>query len=459
MAGATRLARVREGLRLELRPMVALAWPVVAAELGWMAMGLVDTMMVGRVGAEAIGAVSVGANLFFTVAIFGIGMLLGLDYMVARAFGAGRAEDMHRALVHGIALATGLAIALTGLIFAGIPYLPLLGMQESVVRAAEPYLRAVTWSMWPLLLYSALRQYLQAMGLVKPVMVAFISANLINVVADWALVFGHLGLPALGAEGAGWATTISRLYMALVLLWFTLRHDRRSGGALRRTPVHLEWARLAELVRLGVPAALQRVLEVGVFAAATVLAGRLDAAALAAHQIALSLASFTFMVPLGVSGAAAVRVGQALGRGERAAAARAGWTALLLGALFMLGAGLTFIGAPRVMVRIFTSAPAVIDIGVSLLAVAALFQLFDGLQVVANGALRGLGDTRTPMIANLLGHWLLGLPVGYALCFWWGLGVVGLWVGLSVGLIAVALALVRIWGWRMAENSPPPLNR
>ena len=441
------MSSVANSLRGELRPMLALAVPVAAAELGWMAMGLVDTMMVGRVGAEAIGAVSIGSHLYFAVAITGIGMLLGLDYLVAYAQGADRPEDGRRALVQGLYLATAVSIVLTGVLLVLEANLDRLGLEPAVAAATPPYMRALTWSLWPLLLFAALRRYLQALGRVRPVMIALISANLINAAADWLLVFGHWGAPRLGAEGAGWATCASRVYLLLYLAVAVVQVERRAGRGwpqrLRPDP-----ALLGKLVRLGLPASTQMLLECGVFATATVLAGGLAANALAAHQIALSAAAFTFMVPLGISAAAAVRVGHAIGRRQPLAARQAGWTALLLGGVFMSAAAVVFVVAPRPVMRVFTDAPEVIAIGATLLAVAAAFQLFDGLQVVATGVLRGVGDTRTPLLANLGGHWLLGLPIGALLCYRVGWGVVGLWIGLCIGLIAVAVALIGVWARR-----------
>lgn len=424
--------------------MLQLAWPVAIAELGWMGMSLVDTMMVGRVGAIALGAVSIGSHLFFAVAIFGMGMLLGLDYTVALAVGGGAMQEARRALVHGIYLSLPLAAGLIVVLLALTQQLERLGIQPEVARATAPYLYALTWSLPPLLLFAALRRYLQALGKVRAVMAALLTANAINALACWVLIFGHAGAPALGAEGAGWATCISRVYLLVFLLAYAAWHEQRSGRGLA-LPWRAEARRLHHLARLGLPAALQMLLEVGVFATATVLAGRLSADALAAHQVALSAAAFNFMVPLGISSAASVRVGRAIGRVDPSGAARARWTAVLLGALFMSGAALVFFAAPAAVIRIFTDDAAVIATGAALLVVAAVFQLFDGVQVVVTGALRGSGDTRTPMLANLIGHWVLGLPIGYALCFWLDRGVVGLWIGLCTGLVSVALALIVVW--------------
>jgi MATE family multidrug resistance protein len=323
------------------------------------------------------------------------------------------------------------------------------GLNPAVLQLLGPYLSVLTWSVLPLLLYASFRRYLQGMGLVRPVMFALFAANVVNLVVNWLLIFGRLGAPALGVRGAAWATVISRIGMAGMLLAVILERERGRRPGLFATPLRVELARMRRLVSLGLPAASQVTLEVGVFAAATALAGRLAPAALAAHQIAISIASFTFMVPLGVASAGAVRVGQALGRRDPAAAARAGWTALLFGTFFMGCAAAAFVLVPRLLIGAFTPDAAVIEIGVSLLLVGAIFQLFDGVQGVATGVLRGAGDTRTPMLWNLAAHWFIGLPLGYSLCFTAGYGVVGLWWGLSTGLIICGIALLAVWSRRV----------
>ena len=444
-------------VRREVKPMITLVVPVVVAELGWIAMGIVDIGMVGRLGAEAIGAVGVGSMLFMTLGVFGIGLLPGLDTLVSQAFGAEKLEDCHRWLVHGLVLSIALAIPMTLLARMGAASLHVWGFDPEVLRLTIPYLEVVAWSALPLLLYATFRRYLQSMSVVLPVMFALVSANLINVLANWILIFGHLGAPALGVNGAGWATCISRAYMATVLLATILYRNARDRSGLWSVPLKLDLARMRRLIGLGFPAAIQVTLEVGVFAAVTALAGRLAPAALAAHQVALNVASVTFMVPLGVASAGAVRVGQAVGRRDAAGASQAGWAALLLGVLFMGCAALVFLALPEPILRLFTSEPAVVATGVSLLLIAACFQLFDGVQGVATGLLRGLGDTRTPMIWNLAGHWCLGLPMGYVLCFVVGWGVIGLWIGLSAGLILVGLVLLVAWV-RRARDLPAALG-
>ena len=448
-------------LRDEFRPMFALALPVVLAEMGWMVMGMVDALMVGRLSPEAIGAVGLGSAVFMGVSIFAMGLLLGLDTLVSQAFGADDVDACHRWLIHGVVLAVVLSVPITGLLLWIARGLDTWGLDPAVLALTRPYLEIVSWSVLPLLLYAAFRRYLQGMSIVRPVMLALLAANIVNVLVNWLLIFGKLGAPALGVPGAAWATVLSRVAMAGFLLATILYRERRA----RRTAPHvgsgvfhslaLEGAWFRRLLALGTPAATQLTLEVGAFAAATALAGRLAPASLAAHQIAINYAAFSFMVPLGLSAAGAVRVGQAVGRRNSAAAARAGWTALLFAVLFMSAAAAIFFAMPRLLLRAFTDDVGVLDVGVTLLFVAAIFQLFDGVQVVATGALRGLGETRAPMLWNLGGHWFIGLPLGYWLCFVMGFGVTGLWWGLSVGLVICAVALAATWMRRIHQLKVP----
>ncbi len=429
--------------------MLRLALPVVVAELGWMAMSVVDTMMVGRISAEAIGAVSLGSVLFYAIGVFGTGMLLGLDTLVPQAFGAGDLEDCHRWLVHSAYGVLVLGPALMVPMFLLLPRLPSFGIAPEIVALTDPYTRALLWSTLPLLLFMALRHYLQGINVVRPIMFVLLTANIVNAFANWILIFGNWGSPAFGVAGAGWASCASRAYMCVALLAVALLHARKGRTGLFHASLRFESWRIRRLADLSFPAAIQRGLEIGVFAAATAFIGTLGAVALASHQVALQAASVSFMVPLGISSAAAVRVGQGIGRRDPKSAHEAGWTALALGGGFMALAGLCFVAFPHGIIRIFTTDHDVLTRGVALLYVAALFQLFDGLQVVATGALRGSGDTRTAMIANLIGHWGVGLPVGWWLCFGLGWGAVGIWLGLSVGLISVGAYLVYVWSTRL----------
>ena len=427
--------------------MLRLGAPLVLAELGWMAMGVVDTMFVGRVGAEAIGAVGLGTMVFYGIAVCSGGLLFGLDTFVAQAFGAGDGEDCHRSLVSGVWMAALMIPLVMGGVWVLEGILPSLGVNQTVMRATRPYLHALIWSAPPLLIYFALRRYLQALHIARPVMITLLTANLVNLAGNWILVLGHLGAPRLGAEGAGWATCFSRMYMAAALAYVLWKHDPEVLRMSWRPQV----ARMWTLLRLGAPAAGQMAVEIGVFATVTVLVSKLNATALAGHQIALTTVSTTFMMPLGVSSAAAVRVGFALGRGDRHAAARAGWTALGLGAAVMSAAAIVLLAVPEWIASLFTPDAAVISMAATILRVAAFFQLFDGLQIVVTGSLRGAGDTRTPMVCHFLGYWVIGLPLGAMLCFGRGLGAPGLWIGLSAGLIAIGVVLTAFW-WRTARE-------
>jgi multidrug resistance protein, MATE family len=301
------------------------------------------------------------------------------------------------------------------------------------------------WSAPPLLVFTVLRRYLQAMNIVRPILFAVVTANVVNVVANWALVFGHLGLPAMGVVGSAYATLAARVYMMAVLAVVVVGRERRRPSGLHDVPFAIDVARMWSLVRLGSPAALQLMLEVGVFAAASGLAAVISPAAVAAHQIVLNIASFFFMIPYGLSSAGAVRVGHAVGRGDPRGARRAGWAAIglsLVPAVVMSGA---FVIAPTIFLRIFTEDPAVLATGVTLLLFCAIFQPFDSVQSVATGALRGLGETRVPMIANLAGHWIIGLPLAYWLCFTRQWGVVGIWSGLTMGLVLIGTSLAVVW--------------
>ena len=435
-------------LRREFPPMLKLGAPLALAELGWMAMGLVDTVMAGPLGAAAVGAGALGAMVFYPVASCGVGALLGMDTLVSQSFGANDHEDCRRTLVSGVWLALGLSPVIAAVLWAMIPVVAAAGANPRVMVHLAPFVKALIPGVLPLFLFTAFRRYVQAVDIVKPVTFALISANLVNLFGDWALIYGHCGAPAMGLAGSGLSTSIARAYMAAVLLVAIVRHDRKSGELLRRVSWRPHLARIRRLVALGMPAAAQLLLEGAVFSIVSVLAARLDEASLAAHGVAVQVIATAYMVPLGISSAAAVRVGQAAGRKDRHGVAAAGWSALLLGALFMSAAGIALWTAPRAIVGIVIHDQAVIAAGVVLLRIAAFLELFDGLQVVGTGALRGLGDTRTPMLAHFAGYWLVGLPVACVLCFGLGWGVTGIWVGLCAALILIGAAVTLVWRHR-----------
>lgn len=430
--------------------MLRLAAPLALAELGWMAMGIVDTVMAGPLGSAAVGAGTLGNMVYYPVVVSGIGLLLGMDTLVAQSFGASDPRECRRTLIAGVWLGLLLTAPLMLLIWASIPMLAAAGANPRVMQHGAPYMIALLWSIPAMAVFTALRRYLQAVDIVKPVTFALVSANLVNLLGDWILMYGHWGAPRMGLAGSGWSTSISRVYMTAVLAAAVMWNERRSGNLL----FHLSWrpdfARVRQLLRLGLPAAGQIGFEGAIFGVVTILVARLDEVSLAAHSIAVLVISTTFMAPLGISSAAAVRVGQAVGRKDREGVARAGWMALLLSGLFMGSAGLLLLTAPHAVVRLFIREPAVVAAGALLLRIAAFFELFDGFQVVATGALRGVGDTRSPMLAHLAGYWGVGMPVACVLCFRYGWGAPGIWVGLCLAIILIGVALLAVWRKRAA---------
>ncbi len=425
--------------------MIVLAVPVVLSELGWMAQGIVDTIMVGKLGPAAIGAVSLGNAVYYTPSLFGIGLLLGLDTLVAQAYGRRDHDECHRWLAQGVYLACIVTPPIMLLLAAASFGFARFGITPAVAAPASTYLRLLNWGTLPLLLYGGTRRYLQGVGQVRVITVTYVLANLLNWAGNWILIYGKLGFPALGVNGSAISTCIARVAMAAALLGFAWRYERQRGHPLFRHWAGPSLQRLRQLVQLGAPAAGQILLEVGAWNLATFSAGYLTPVALATHSIALNYASLTYMVPLGVSAAAAVSVGHAVGAGDPHRARRAGWLALGLGTSFMLLAAVVFLVAPRPLIALYTRDPRVLAVGPSLLWIAAAFQIFDGVQTVCTGALRGLGETRMPMFANLIGYWVLGLPLGLALCFVLHWGIYGLWIGLTLALVFISLALLRRW--------------
>ncbi len=428
----------------EVRELAALAVPVAVVQMGLVAQGLVDTAMVGRVNPLELGAVTLGNLYFFSVSVFGMGLLLALDPIVSQAFGAEDDDRIELAVQRGVVLGACLAVVVSVLLALAGPALTALRQPPEVAPVAARYARTLIPGMLPFYGFVVFRQALQSVGRVAPVVWTIVLANLLNVAANWALVFGNLGAPALGAAGSGWATSISRWFMWISVLalgwpWLApyLRRVRRE--ILRPEP-------LGRMIRLGSPIGLQLFLEFGAFGAIGVAMGWMGTNAIAGHQIALNLAAFAFMIPLGVSQASAVLVGRAVGRGDPDQARRVAGGALLACCVAMAVTAGAFLGLPGPLARSFTTDVGVAAVAATLIPVAGMFQLFDGLQIVCAGALRGVADTLAPMLCNLAAFWLFGMPLSLWLGFVLDLGPVGLWWGLAGGLAAVsALLLGRLW--------------
>lgn len=437
----------RISLRVLLRPrredlasVARLAVPVVLVQVGLMAMGVADTLMVGRVSPEDLAAVALGNLYFFIVAVFGMGLLMALDPLVSQAMGAGDGEGVARAVQRGMVLALALGV------LAGFLLLPAWGLFELMRQPMEVIPRAAGYAWWsipgtiPFYAFVVLRQTLQGMSRVRPILWTIVAANALNILLNWILIWGNLGVPRLGAVGSAVATSISRWAMFLFLLVVAWRLVRDyllpiRPGILAREPFF-------RMVRLGAPVGIQFQLEYGAFAAIGLFAGWIGTHAMAAHQIALNLASFTFMVPLGVSAAAAVRVGQAVGSGEPEGARRAAGASILLGAGFMVSTAILFLLLPRFLGGFYTQDPTVLALAALLIPIAGFFQVVDGLQAVSVGVLRGIGDTQGPMWINIAGFWGIGVPLSLLLGFGLGWETVGLWWGIAIGLSGVALLLL-----------------
>ncbi len=426
----------------EVKAVVRLATPVVSVQVGLMLMGVVDSMMLGRLSGTALAASALGNSLLFGLIMFPMGILMALDPLIAQAHGAG---DEHRVGVRfqqGLVVAVVAAVPLSILMWDTAWLMRFLRQAPEIVEPAAAYLRWIVPGNLPFLLFVALRQTLQAMSVVRPAVIAIVAGNLVNVVANYALIFGHFGFPALGVVGSAWASSVSRLVMMLVLLQAAWPHLKRY---LVRLPRVWTWRGYSKILDIGVPVGWQTSLELWLFSAVALLIGSVGSRELAAHQIALNLASLAFMVPLGISGAAATRVGNAIGRGSMADARRSAAVSLAFGAAVMSLSGLLFYTAPHLLSRLYTDEADIIDLAVRLIPIAALFQVFDGLQVVGAGVLRGTADTRFAAVIALIGYWLLGLPLGAFLAFHQGYGPQGLWLGLSAGLASAAvLFLLRI---------------
>jgi MATE family multidrug resistance protein len=434
-----------ERKRSELHPLLSLAAPIAFSYMANAFMQLVDTYFVGKLGPEALGGVSLGSGLFSILMMIGIGVLLGLDYQISHAWGAKKFEDCQKFLVHGFYIAVLFGIPLAAILHLFSYHFGAFGIQASIAQPAGEYLRTLAVSIIPFLLFSACRQYLQATGKAGPILAIYIVANLINVLGNWVFIQGHWGSPAMGVAGSGVSTTLARTMMFAMILAYTLWRNHRQDFSMRRAGLRFQKTIAQNLLGLGLPASGQLILEIGVFVAATFLVGRLGPISLAAHQVVLMIAGFTFMMPMGISAAAAVVVGQALGSGDPEKAVRMGWKSITLGASVMAASALMLLIFNQTILGLFIETPSVLVIAKRLLLLATFFQIFDGIQVVATGALRGAANTRASMMANLFGHWIVGLPCGIVLCFVVGWGATGIWVGLTLGLATVSIILLRAW--------------
>jgi multidrug resistance protein, MATE family len=426
-------------LGVELRSVTALAVPVVLVQLGLMSMGVVDSIMVGHVSARVLASVALGNIYFFNVIVLSMGTLMALDPIVAQAVGAHDEVGVARGIQRGFLIAGLLSVFSALLMAPAASVLAVARQPAEIVPDAAAYVHLSIVGVFPFLGFVVIRQCLQAMGKLAPIVVTALGANILNAGLNWVFVFGHLGSPALGATGSAIATLLSRWAMfgtLLALAWRVLRPHVRP---LREDSFRV--GPLARMLAIGVPIGMQQFLEVGAFGAIGLLMGWFGTEQVAAHQIAIQLAALTFMVPLGVAIAGGVRVGHAIGARDPARARLAARVSFLCGVGFMTCTAVLFLTLPERLARLFSNDATVVDLAALLIPVAGVFQIFDGIQAVGAGVLRGIGDTRAPLIAMLTGYWAIGLPTSVYLGFRTSAGPVGLWWGFVAGLGSVALFL------------------
>ena len=438
----------------ELKQTLALAGPVVAAQLGQMSMGFIDTVMVGRLGREALAGVALGNTTFFFCLIVCTGVVQAVGPMVSQAYGSGDRAPIERSVRQGIWLGVLLAIPAVVLLWNIAPVLHALGQDPAAVEQAQGYLRAIVGGFLPALWFMALRSFVEGLSRPLPVTIITLVGVALNVAANYVLMFGAGGLPAMGLVGTGWASTIVFWFLFGALALFVTQvkpfANYRIFAGLR-TP---DLTYFRELVRIGWPMGVSSGIESGLFMMTALMVGTLGATPLAAHQIAVQCAAFTFMVPVGVGIAGSVRVGQAAGRGAPGGIRRAGYASIALASAFMLVAATLFWTVPNFIVSLYIDPEAagnaeVATLAAALLGVAAVFQVFDGIQVAAAGALRGLKDTRAPMVIALISYWGIGLTIGYLWGLRWDGGAASLWWGLVVGLAVASVLLVARFRWRV----------
>lgn len=427
---------------IEARRLSALALPVIGTQLGTMAMGVVDTLMVARLGKHELDAAALGNVWVFGTMVVLMGFVFGLDPIVSQASGARNADRLRRALTSGVAVALLTSIPMMVIWSQTYRVLVLVGQDPDLAIDAHYYALAQIPSAAPYLLFMALRQHLQGRAVVKPALWSVLIANAFNAVVNYALIFGHFGFPQLGLFGAGIATALVRIALLLALIGWAVGFKLYEKDDLRFQPEGLRWSAVWEVLRYGIPVGLMYGFEVWGFQVATLLSGGLGKNQLAAHTIVLNVAALTFMVPLGIGLGATTRIGNLIGAGKHERAQRASWVALFMGGGVMAVFGVLLIVLRRFIPMAYAADESVTALCLAIIPVAAAFQLFDGLQVVGGGVLRGMGRTLPAALFNLVGYYLLGLPLGYWLAYEHGMGLTGIWWGLAVGLLTVATCQV-----------------
>lgn len=425
-----------------------LAYPVIIGQLGIIMMGVVDSMMVGQLGPIPLAAASLGNSLIFIILIIGIGSSIVVSPLVAILVGAKRYDECGIYFRQSLFVNILMSFMMIMIILVGVNFIYLLNQPDEIIELTITYMVIVGLSAFPLMIYQTYKQFIEGLSVMKPAMVISLLANIINAFANWILIFGKFGFPELGIAGAAWATFASRVFMAFAMMFYVMINSRFKQYDVNFHFRGLDFKVIKKIVSLGLPSGFQYFFEVGAFSFAVIMIGWIGANELAAHQIAINLASISFMAVLGISQAASIRVGNAMGEQSIYKIRKAGFTGIFLGASTMFLAGVTFIILNEFLPKLYISDKNVIEIASRLIIIAALFQLSDGTQAVGIGVLRGLTDIKGPTIITFVAYWVISLPIAYLLAFNFNLGVDGVWYGLLIGLTASAIMLTARFNYK-----------
>lgn len=427
--------------RTLIREIYTLAWPVIVGQLGHIMLAVVDNAMVGQLGAEDLAAVALANSLFVLLMVVGLGVSFAVSPLVSMAVGSNDRKQCQELLPHSLLVNISISVALFLIIYFSGMLIPIMGQSAIVAEKAGPYLLLLGTSIFPLMLFQTYKQYIEGMSIMRPAMVITLLANIVNYIGNKALIYGTWGFPRMGINGAGVSTLLTRIFMALAIIAFVYRARKSIKYPISLHLDRINWVIIKKIYHLGLGSGFQYFFEVGSFTFAVIMIGWLGAIPQAAHQIAINLASVSYMIALGISAASAILVGRYYGAKDWARLKLTGLTAIFLGAANMGVFGIVFIIWRNILPTFYTSDQAVIQSASSLLILAAIFQIFDGVQAVGLGALRGMADVRFPTIITFVSYWLIGLSLAYIFGFLLHMQVVGVWIGLSAGLASAAILL------------------
>lgn len=418
-----------------------LAYPVIIGQLGFIMMGVVDSIMVGELGAVPLAGASLGNSMFILIFIIGLGVSMSVTPLIAILVGAKRFQECGIYFRQSLIVNIVLGLILMSVVFFTSNLFEYLNQPLAVAEQASSYTKIIALSIMPAMLFHTYKQFIEGFSIMKPAMIIAIVANIINAFANWVFIYGNIGMPALGLNGAGWATFFSRVFMAFVIMLYVMNKEYFKQFDVNFHFKKINFPVIKKILSIGLPSGFQYFFEVGAFSFAVIMIGWLGTNQLAAHQIAINLASITFMVVLGISAAGGIRVGNKVGKKDVVEVRKAGFTAVIMGASIMFTFGVIFIVLNEFLPTLYIDNEDVIRIASSLIVIAALFQISDGIQGVGIGVLRGLTDVKIPTLITFIAYWVLALPIGYLFGFVFHFGVEGVWVGLLLGLTASAAML------------------